>query len=58
MGLNGKTMSLSLRVKGGSLKPTLNPDAVVIERLLEPDIILYTSILSKTPYSVAKSFIE
>jgi len=42
---------------GGSLKLILNPEVVVIDKLVEaPDIILETSALSKMPKSEARSF--
>ena len=41
---------------GGSLKLTLKPEVVVIERLVDPDeIIEETSALSKMPRSDARS---
>ena len=48
-------MSLSLR--GRSLEyPPLNPEAVVIERLVDPEMTEVTSVHSKTPKSCARSF--
>lgn len=45
-------------MEGTSLKFILNPDVVVIDMFVEPEMTLYTSVRSKIPKSSARSFIE